>query len=301
LARVNEKQPYTLYETLFGRLLGRCGQAAPGHGFRFKNKLYSLDASTIDLCLSMFPWAKFRRTKGAVKLHVGIDHEGYLPVFLSITDGKTADITAAHALTLPKQSIVAVDRGYVDFGWFNQLDTKEIYFVTRTKRGMKYSVKERNPVIRGQGVTSDQAIVLTSLRGKAYPRTLRRVGYKDPETGNHYFFLTNNFKLAAKTIADIYKSRWQIELFFKWIKQNLKVKSFLGTSKNAVMTQIWVAMCMYLLLSYIKFMNRLGWSLQQILRVLQLNLFERRPLLEVLDNVPKPPNPPAPQLQWAWT
>jgi len=301
LARVNEQQPYTLYEALFERLLRRCQPVAPGHGFRFKNKLYSLDASTIDLCLSMFPWAKFRQTKGAIKLHMGMDHEGYLPSFLTITDGKTQDIIAARALTLPKHSIVVVDRGYSAYDWFSQLNTSGIYFVTRARKHMRYAVKRRHPVTGGQGITSDQTIGFTSERGKNYPHALRRIGYKDLETGKHFFFLTNNFTLAAKTIADIYKSRWQIELFFKWIKQNLKVKSFVGTSKNAVMTQIWVAMCMYLLLSYIKFMNRIGWSLQQILRVLQLNLFERRPLLELFTVGLKPPDPPARQLQLAWS
>jgi putative transposase len=249
----------------------------------------------------MFPWAKFRRTKGAIKLHVGIDHQGFLPMFLTVTDGKKHDVTQARALTLPKGSIVAVDRGYIDYQWFDQLNRSEIYFVTRAKKNMRYAVRNRKPVVRGQGITSDQTIVLTSLRGQSYPRTLRRVGYQDPQTGKHYFFLTNNFTLAAKTIADIYKARWQIELFFKWIKQNLKVKSFLGTSKNAVMTQIWVAMCMYLMLSYLKFANRLGWSLQQILRVLQLNLFERRSLLELFTTQSQPPDPPVRQLCWQWT
>lgn len=301
LARVNEKQPYELYEALFTRLLQRCQRQAPSHGFRFKNKLYSLDASTVDLCLTMFPWAKFRRTKGAIKLHVGIDHQGFLPMFLTVTDGKKHDVTQARALTLPKGSIVAVDRGYIDYQWFDQLNRSEIYFVTRAKKNMRYAVRDRKPVVRGQGITSDQTIVLTSLRGQSYPKTLRRVGYQDSQTGKHYFFLTNNFTLAAKTIADIYKARWQIELFFKWIKQNLKVKSFLGTSKNAVMTQIWVAMCMYLILSYIKFVNRLGWSLQQILRLLQLNLFERRSLLELFTTQSRPPDPPVRQLCWQWT
>lgn len=301
LARVNEKQPYQLYEALFTRLLQRCQHQAPGHGFRFNNKLYSLDASTIDLCLTMFPWAKFRRTKGAIKLHVGIDHQGFLPMFLTVTDGKKHDVTQARALTLPTGSIVAVDRGYIDYQWFDQLNRSEIYFVTRAKKNMRYAVRDRKPVVRGQGISSDQSIVLTSLRGQSYPKTLRRVGYKDPQTGKHYFFLTNNFTLAAKTIADIYKARWQIELFFKWIKQNLKVKSFLGTSKNAVMTQIWVAMCMYLMLSYLKFSNRLGWSLQQILRVLQLNLFERRPLLALFTTQSQPPDPPMLQLRLAGT
>ncbi|MDA1075482.1 MAG: IS4 family transposase [Proteobacteria bacterium] len=262
----------------------------------------------IDLCLTMFPWAKFRRTKGAIKLHVGIDHQGFLPMFLTVTDGKKHDVTQARALTLPTGSIVAVDRGYIDYQWFDQLNRSEIYFVTRAKKNMRYAVRDRKPVVRGQGISSDQSIVLTSLRGQSYPKRLRRVGYKDPQTGKHYFFLTNNypgtggnFTLAAKTIADIYKARWQIELFFKWIKQNLKVKSFLGTSKNAVMTQIWVAMCMYLMLSYLKFSNRLGWSLQQILRVLQLNLFERRPLLALFTTQSQPPDPPMLQLRLAGT
>ena len=222
-------------------------------------------------------------------------------MFLTVTDGKKHDVTQARSLTLPKGSIVAVDRGYIDYQWFDQLNRSAIYFVTRAKKNMRYAVRDRKAVVRGQGITSDQTIVLTSLRGQSYAKSLRRVGYRDPETGKHYFFLTNNFALSAKTIADIYKARWQIELFFKWIKQNLKVKSFLGTSKNAVMTQIWVAMCMYLMLSYIKFANRLGWSLQQILRVLQLNLFERRPLLELFTTQSQPPDPPVQQLYWRWT
>jgi len=301
LARVNKQQPYTLYEDLCGRLLKRCQPVAPKHKFRFHNQLYSMDASTIDLCLSMFPWASFRRAKGAIKLHVGLDHSGYLPSFVRITDGKTHDIVAARSLQLPRGSIVAVDRGYIDYAWLNQLTTRDIFFVTRTKRNMKYAVRARHTITAHQGITSDQVITLTGLRGEDYAGELRRIGYRDAETGKHYAFLTNNFKLSAKTIADIYKARWQIELFFKWIKQNLKIKSFLGTSKNAVMTQIWVAICIYLLLCYLKFMNGLSWSLQQIVRVLQLNLFERRPLLELFDPKPPPPDTANSQLQIAWT
>lgn len=295
LARTNEKQPWTLYEALFFKLLSRCQRHAPGHGFRFKNKLFSLDASTIDVCLSMFPWARFRQAKGAIKLHVGLDHAGMLPTFVSITDGKTHDVTAGRALALPSGSIVAFDRGYTDYAWYNQLNDRGISFVTRQKRNARYRVIERRKIKAGQNLTCDQTIELTSAKGKTCPIPLRRVGYRDPETGKKYVFLTNNFKLAAATIAAIYKSRWQIELFFKWIKQNLKIKTFLGTSKNAVMTQIWIAMCVYLLLAYLKFVSRSGRSLQQILRLLQLNLFERRSLLELIDDSPPEPEPPGPQ------
>lgn len=295
LARTNEKQPWTLYEALFFRLLSRCQQQAPSHGFRFKHKLFSLDASTIDVCLSMFPWARFRQAKGAIKLHVGLDHAGMLPTFVSITDGKSHDVTAGRALALPTGSIVAFDRGYTDYTWYNQLNDRGIFFVTRQKRNARYRVIKRRTIKAGQNLTCDQTIELTSAKGKTCPIPLRRVGYRDPETGKKYVFLTNNFQLAAATIAAIYKSRWQIELFFKWIKQNLKIKTFLGTSKNAVMTQIWIAMCVYLLLAYLKFVSRSGRSLQQILRLLQLNLFERRSLLELIDDSPPEPEPPDPQ------
>jgi putative transposase len=295
LARVNEQQPYTLYEQLAGKLLAQCQARAPRHGFRFKNKLYSLDASTIDLCLSVFPWARFRTTKGAVKLHVGLRHEGMLPSFLTITDGKTHDITAARALQLPKGSIVVMDRGYTDYAWYNQLNNRDIFFVTRLRKNARYRVTERRSVIKSKGLTSDQTIELTGAKGGNCTIPLRRVGFKDAETGIQYYFLTNNFKLAASTIAEIYKARWQIELFFKWIKQNLKIKSFLGTSRNAVMTQIWIAICVYLLLAYLKFASRISRSMQQILRLLQLNLFERRGLYDLL--VGDPPEPTHAQFQ----
>ena len=286
LARVNENQSYALYEALFHKLLSRCQALAPRHGFRFSNKLYSLDATTIDLCLSVFPWAKFRSTKGAVKIHVGLDHEGHLPSFVTITDGKTHDVTIGRTLDLPAGSIVAIDRAYVDYAWFNTLNDKGIFFVTRQKRNATYRIIERRKVLKAKGLTCDQTILITGSKAKACPIPLRRIGYRDPETGKHYVFLTNNFQLAAKTIADVYKARWQIELFFKCIKQNLKIKSFVGTSKNAVLTQIWIAMCTYLLMAWIKFSNRINQSLQQMIRLLQLNLFERRDLLSLLRGDP---------------
>ena len=249
LSRMNNEKPSALYEALFGKLLVRCQRTVPGHNFRFKNTLYSLDASTIDLCLSVFPWADFRATKGAVKLHVGLNHSGYLPEFVTITEGKTSDIEIGRTLQFPKGSIVAIDKG----------------------------------------LTCDQTIELTGARtAKRCPVPLRRIGYTDTETGKHYVFLTNNFQLSAKTIADIYKARWQVELFFKWIKQNLKIKAFIGTSKNAVMTQIWIALCVYLLLAYVKFQSKLTKSMQQILRLLQVNLFEKRDLMALLRGEPPP-------------
>ena len=276
LARVNAEQPYTLYETLFGRLLSRCQQCAPRHGFRFKNKLYAVDATTIDLCLAVFPWASFRRTKAAIKLHIGLDQAGHLPSFVSVTEGKTGDVKVARTWTFPAGSVVVADRAYLDFKWFHQLQARGVTFVTRLKRGVRYRVTREHDIRPGTGVLSDQTIELTSARSrKAYAAPLRRVAYQDPVTKNRYVFVTNNTTWVAQTIADIYKSRWQIELFFKWIKQHLKVKRFVGRSKNAVMTQLWVAMCMYLLLAYLKFVMRLRWSLHQMLQVLQLNMFER--------------------------
>jgi DDE family transposase/uncharacterized protein DUF4372 len=287
LSRINENKPHTLYEALFGKLLDRCQRLTPGHSFRFKNKLYSLDASTIDLCLCVFPWADFRSTKGAIKLHIGLNHSGYLPEFVTITEGKTSDIEIGRMLSFPAGSIIAIDRGYTDYQWYNQLSNKGIFFVTRLKSNASYKVVKRHPVLNNKGLTSDQTIILTGIgAAKDCPIQLRRIGYRDQKTGKQYVFLTNLFKLAAKTIADIYKARWQVELFFKWIKQNLKIKSFVGTSKNAVMTQIWIALCVYLLIAFIKFLAKLKQSMQQILRLLQLNLFDKRDLMALLRGDP---------------
>lgn len=283
LSRMNNDKPYQLYEALFGKLLSRCQTVAPRHSFRFKNPLYSLDASTIDLCLEMFPWADFRSTKGAVKLHVGLNHSGYLPEFISISEGKSHDVTIGRLLQFPKGSIVAMDKGYNDYSWYKQLSDKGIFFVTRLKTNAKYCVIADRSIPKNKGVLSDQSIEFTgAIAAKKCPAPMRLISYIDPETGKHYRFLTNNFALAAKTIAGIYKSRWQVELFFKWIKQNLKIKSFVGTSKNAVMTQIWIAMCVYLMIAFLKFQSQLDASFQQMLRLLQLNLFEKRDLMALL-------------------
>jgi putative transposase len=287
LSRINEQKPGSLYEALFVTLLKRCQSKTSGHNFKFDNPLYSLDASTIDLCLSVFPWADFRATKGAIKLHVGLNHDGYLPEFVTVTEGNCADVTAGRRVNFPQGSIVAIDRGYNDYQWYKQLNDKGITFVTRLKKNAKYRIVKRQAAIKNKGVRSDQTIEFTGVQtAKTCPTRLRRIGYHDAQTGKHYVFLTNNFKLSAKTIADIYKARWQVELFFKWIKQNLKIKSFIGTSKNAVLTQIWVAMCVYLIVAFLKLQSKASKSMQQILRVLQLNLFEKRDLMALLRGDP---------------
>ena len=199
LSRVNADKPWELYEALFGRLLSRCQASSPGHGFRFKNRLYSLDATVIDLCLSMFPWAKFRRAKGALKVHVGMDHEGRLPTFVAVTEGRTSDIEVARTLRLPKGSIVAADRAYLDFEWINSLILQGVFLVTRLKKGIRYRVVERRGANRRQGVTSDQTIEFTSARGRRRcPRRLRRIGCRDLETGKHCVLLTTNFQLVGE-------------------------------------------------------------------------------------------------------
>ena len=249
LARVNTEQPYTLYEALFERLLGRCREHAPRHGFRFKNKLYAVDASTIDLCLAVFPWATFRRTKAAVKLHVGLDEAGHLPSFVSVTEGKTADVTVVRTWMFPAGSVVVADRAYMDFKWFHQLQAQGVTFVTRLKRGVRYRVTDTHGVRRGTGVISDETIELTSARGrKAYAacRAAAAGGLQGPGDEEPVRVRDQQHDVGGQDDCGHLQIRWQIELFFKWIKQHLKVKRFVGRSKNAVMTQLWVAMCMYL-------------------------------------------------------
>jgi putative transposase len=296
VARVNEQQPASLFEEIFNKLLVRTQSRAPGHRFRFKGKLISLDASLVELTMSLFPWAKYQKTKGAIKLHVGLDHAGYLPTFLTVTEGRKHEIQWARGLELPAGSVVVFDRGFYDYEFFNHLNQKKIRFVTRLKRDIPFTVLERRAVRPGSGLTSDQTIRLTGKKALSYDLVLRRVGYRDPESGRHYVFLTNATGLAASTIAEVYRERWQIELFFKWIKQNLRVKAFLGTSTNAVLSQLWVALCAYLLVAYARFLTATGWSMRQILRLLQLNLFEPRSLAELFKPPDLQPTTPTPQL-----
>jgi len=281
LARVNAEQPASLYQALFAKLLNRCQLVAPKHRFSFKGKLYLLDATVINLCLAAFPWAEFRQKKGAIKLHFGLDADGHLPAFMDMTKGKVHEINWARTLKLPKGSLACFDRAFADYAWYNDLTTNTIFFVTRLKSNADVEYLLKRAGRKSPGVTNDQTI---RLKGVEQP--LRLVAYTDPETSIEYRFVTNAHHLKAKEIAEIYKERWKIELFFKWIKQNLKIKTFLGTSSNAVLTQVWIALCVFLLLAYLKFKAKLGGSMQQILRLLQLNLFARRDLIELF----KPPS-----------
>lgn len=298
LARVNEEQPFALYEALFAKLYARCLHQAPRHGFRFKNKLYSLDSSLIDLSLKVFPWAHYALGKAAMKLHVGLDHDGMLPGFAVVTESKVSDLAGARRFAFPKGSITVFDKGYSDYAWLKSLDDRGVLFVTRARSNIDVTVVDEHPVRRGGNVTFDRRVTLAGKRPREMGvKPLRLVGYICPLTGRDYVFLTNIEHLCAQTIADLYKSRWQIELFFKWLKQNLKLKGFLGTSRNAVLTQIWAALCISLLLAYLKFASRIDLSMQQIARLLQLNLFLKRDLLALLKN--ENPQLQSPHVQYA--
>lgn len=279
-ADANNSRPVGFFKDLFVEMYGLCAAKAPKHKFRFKSKLLSLDATTIKLCLSLFPWASFRQAKGGVKVHTLLDHDGHIPAFATVTDAKTHESRIAQAMELPKGSIVVFDKGFTSYPWFRLLGAKGVFFVTRLKRNAVFKLLERRLVNRKTGVTSDHIIEVSS-RGKSL--RLRRIGYRDQETGKHYEFLTNHFRLSAKTIADIYKDRWQIELFFKEIKQNLRIKTFVGNSENAVLIQIYTALTVYLLLAYQKFLSRLGLSVQQLFQLIQLNLLGEASLDELLN------------------
>lgn len=288
LARLNEQQPAALYENVFHRLLVRCHGVPGKHKFRFKNPLYSLDASAIDLSLSVFPWAAHRDDTATLKLSVGLNHGTQVPEFVAISDGQENDMVQGRQFAFPKGSVVAFDKGYVDYQWFKSLTDQGVFFVTRLRAKAVYTVKERKAVNREAGICSDQVIQLNSAHAlKRGAPLLRRIGYRDPQTGKFYQFLTNHFGWSAQTIAAIYKDRWQIELFFKAIKQSLKIKAFVGTSRNAVLTQLWIAMITYLLVAIARHSARKGWTVQRMLRVIQINLFERRTLKEIFD--PDPP------------
>jgi Domain of unknown function (DUF4372)/Transposase DDE domain len=280
LAYANGHRPWQLYEQVFHQLLGRCRGIAGGKKFRFKNPLVSLDSTVIDLCAEMFPWAAFRRTKGAVKLHFTLDHDGYLPTALVITEGKRHDVTVARQQTFAPETILVFDRGYLDLAWFAQLTDTGVYFVTRMKEILLYEVVKSLDVPSHGGVVTDEWIALSNPRsGAMYApgQPLRRVEVALPD-GERLVFLTNHLGLGPTTIARIYKDRWQIELFFKALKQNLRVKTFVGTSANALHTQIWTALIALLLLKYLQLKATFGWSLSNLVALLRMNLFAYRDL-----------------------
>jgi len=298
LAYANKHRPWELYQTVFGQLLATCQAAASGkRRFRFRNKLYSLDSTTIDLCLSLFNWAKYVQTKGAIKLHLLLDHEGYLPTYAVITDGRVNDVRVAQTLKLPPNSVLVIDRGYLDYALYARWTDEGVWFVTRERSNADYRVLKQREIPSRGGVLFDETIELASRHGQTRcPHPLRRVGYQDPDTGQCFVFLTNHMDFAASTIARIYKDRWQIELFFKALKQNLKIKTFVGTGPNAVRTQIWTALIAMLLLKYLQLRSQRGWSLSNLVALLRWNLFTYRDLWTWLeDPFETPPIEPDPQ------
>lgn len=285
LADANAQRDYQVYEQLYHALLKRCTDVTPKHKFRFKNKLTLIDSTVIELCLSSFNWARFRTTKGAIKLHCQLDLSGQLPSFVYITDGKIGDITAARSsLPIIPDSIYCMDRGYIDFAWLYSITTAGAFFVTRAKDNFNYTLTGQQAQNQKKGVISDQIVMVANdQKCQDYPQQLRLVRYYDQDTDQEFAFLTNNFTFAASTIAQIYKARWYIESFFKWMKQNLKIKTFLGTSPNAVFTQIWIAICYYLLLSYIKYQSKYKYSLFYLHKVIKEMLLERFSLIDLLN------------------
>ncbi|USR73830.1 IS4 family transposase [Acinetobacter junii] len=278
LARLNEEQPASLYQQLFTQLLQRCENSKTAHKFRFKNPLYSLDASHIDLSLSLCEWAKVHESKASIKLSVGLNHSNTIPEFVALGDGIENDMVQGRAFKFPAGSIIVFDKGYVDYQWFAQLTLQNVSFVTRLRPKTVYQVKSSRSVLETKGIIADECIELSSAHAKkrGAPKLLRRIEFYDTDKKRTFEFLSNNFHLAASTIAAIYKDRWKIELFFKAIKQNLKLKSFLGRSRNAIQTQIWIALIAYLLVNFAKHMAQEGWSVQRLLRIIQVNLFERK-------------------------
>lgn len=297
LAYANAHRPWQLYEAVFHRLLGRCQEltARAQKKFRFKNKLLSLDATVIDLCASVFCWAKYQRTKGAVKLHLLLDHDGYLPTVAVITEGRVADVRVARQLRFEPGTILIMDRGYVDFAWFDRLTAQGVFFVTRPKTGMAYEVVEHRTIDIDRNLLSDQIIELTSETGQKVAWQLRRIEIWVPEKEQRMALLTNHLDLSALTIAAIYKERWQVELFFKALKQNLKIKTFVGTTANALRIQIWTALIAMLLLRYLQLRSTFGWSLSNLVALLRMNLFVHRDLWAWINQpFDKPPEIPEP-------
>ena len=289
LSYANEHRPAALFEDLFFTALARFrdqqGLGTRRHKFRFKNKLLSLDSTTISLCLTMFPWAKFRRAKGGVKAHVLLDHDDYLPAYVLLTEANRSDVKLADSFRLNPGSIVAIDRGYIDYALFGRWSMAGVFFVTRLKDNAAYEVVEECQIPQHRNIRADQLIRLTGLQTQAdYPHLLRRIVVGDAENEREIVLLTNLLEFGATTIAAIYKERWQIELFFKALKQNLTVKTFVGTSENALRIQIWTALIALLLLKWLHHLSKANWSLSNLASMLRLNLFTYRALAQWIDN-----------------
>ncbi len=288
LAYVNQRRSFEIYRHLYYHIFSKCVAMAPKHKFRFKNPLQILDSSIITLCLSMFPWAKYSKTKGALKMHTLLDYKGAIPSFMVVTPGKDSDIKVAKQSNLPlcPDSILVADRAYVDFSWYNALNADGVFFVIRVKKNLNYEVLEEQTQFQKKKTISDKKILMTGVKTSAqcpYPLRLVRLEEKGEKP---VILITNNFKFAASTITQIYKARWEIEEFFRWIKQNLKIKSFLGTSKNAVLIQIRTALIYYLLLAYIKFQTQYKFTLLHFVRVLREALFKKVDIIDILNFSP---------------
>lgn len=285
LSYANEHRPWALYQSVFTQLLRRCEVAAQGKKrFRFKNPLLTIDSSTIDLCASLFDWAKYKRAKGAVKLHLVLDNEGHLPHFALITDGKKSDQWAARRLSFEPGTILVCDRGYVDYAWWQKLTDEGVYFVTRFKKDIKFEKIEERLAPQTGGIVSDHVIRLEGPKGSECPMRLRLVTKQDANSGEEIQFLTNHLKLGATTVAAVYKERWQIETFFRALKQLLRVKTFIGTSANALHIQIWTALIAMLILKYLQLRSQFGWSLSNLVALLRQQLFVYRDLYRWIDN-----------------
>ena len=289
LAYANEHRPWELYQTVFAQTLVKCQELVSSLGgrkkFRFKNKLMSLDGSIIDLAMSMYDWAKYKSTKGAIKLHLLLEHDGYLPSFAVVTEGKTSEIKVARTLRFDPGTILAIDRGYIDYEWFRELTQAEVYFVTRMKQKAVYEVKEDIVVPQNSNVLRDQIIHFPRLAREAEePVLFRLVEIWNKEKEESIVFLSNLLAFGATTIAAIYKDRWQVELFFKALKQTLKIKTFVGTSANAVRTQVWIALIAMLVLKYLQLKSTFSWSLSTLAALLRQQLFFYRDLWVWLDD-----------------
>jgi hypothetical protein len=283
LADANEKRCWRIWADLAEVLIAeaRSLYADERFGLRLKDSVYAFDTTTIDLCLTLFPWYRFRRKKSAVKLHTLLDLRGNIPCFVAITGGATHEVNQLDDLPLEAGSYYLMDRGFVDFVRLYRFTEEQAFFVTRAKENLTYRVRESRPIDQTTGLRADQSIRLSGpLTRSKYPELLRRVSYVDPESGVHYVFLTNNFTLAASTICKLYRCRWQVELFFKWIKQHLRIKAFFGTSKNAVKTQVWIALCTYLLVAILRKRLKVAMSMGEMLQILSVSLFEKTPLLQ---------------------
>ena len=287
LADANEKRDWRIYQDFAHILIHHARElySKDSFGVTLEETTYALDSTTIDLCLALFPWAKFRKHKGAVKMHTLLDLRGNIPSFIAITDGKVHDVNILDLLIIEPGSFYIMDRGYVDFDRLFQIHQAQGFFVIRAKSNLSFRRQYSHSADKSLGVRCDQTIMLTGQEPSVYyPEQLRRIKYADPETGKIYVFLTNNFKLGAKVIADLYKSRWQIELFFKWIKQHLRIKAFYGTSENAVKTQIWSAISVYVLIALVKKRLNLDITLYTFLQILSVSVFEKVDILQLVTN-----------------